>query len=64
MMHTATSAEQIRPLHHRPQADRRRNGGDNGHDVVVIVSAVAGKINRLLTLAKEVNEDMPPELRA
>jgi aspartate kinase len=33
-----------------------------GHDVVVIVSAMAGETNRLLALAKQVNDDPPPEV--
>jgi aspartate kinase len=32
-----------------------------GHDVVVIVSAMAGETNRLLGLARQVNDDPPPE---
>src|SRR6476660_1316410 len=32
-----------------------------GHDVVVIVSAMAGETNRLLGLAKQVNDDIPSE---
>src|SRR6476620_7063145 len=32
-----------------------------GNDVVVIVSAMSGETNRLLKLAKEVNDDPPPE---
>jgi aspartate kinase len=32
-----------------------------GHDVVVIVSAMSGETNRLLALAKQVNDDPPPE---
>jgi aspartate kinase len=32
-----------------------------GHDVVVIVSAMAGETNRLLALAKQVNDDPPLE---
>ncbi|HEX9102499.1 MAG TPA: aspartate kinase [Polyangia bacterium] len=32
-----------------------------GHDVVVIVSAMSGETNRLLGLAKQVNDDPPPE---
>ena len=32
-----------------------------GHDVVVIVSAMSGETNRLLALAKEVNDAPPPE---
>jgi aspartate kinase len=32
-----------------------------GHDVVVIVSAMSGETNRLLKLAKEVNDDPPPD---
>src|SRR5215471_8203677 len=32
-----------------------------GHDVVVIVSAMSGETNRLLALAKQVNEDPPPD---
>ncbi|HEY2744037.1 MAG TPA: aspartate kinase [Polyangia bacterium] len=32
-----------------------------GHDVVVIVSAMSGETNRLLKLAKEVNDEPPPE---
>jgi aspartate kinase len=31
-----------------------------GHDVVVIVSAMSGETNRLLGLAKQVNDDPPP----
>src|SRR5579864_4592615 len=31
------------------------------HDVVVIVSAMSGETNRLLALAKQVNDDPPPE---
>jgi aspartate kinase len=33
-----------------------------GHDVVVIVSAMAGETNRLLALAKQVNAEPPPEM--
>src|SRR5579871_4004149 len=32
-----------------------------GDDVVVIVSAMAGETNRLLALAKQVNDEPPPE---
>jgi aspartate kinase len=32
-----------------------------GHDVVVIVSAMSGETNRLLALAKQVNDDPPQE---
>jgi aspartate kinase len=32
-----------------------------GHDVVVIVSAMSGETNRLLALAKQVNDDPPAE---
>jgi aspartate kinase len=32
-----------------------------GHDVVVIVSAMSGETNRLLTLAKQVNDEPPAE---
>src|SRR4051794_32184074 len=32
-----------------------------GNDVVVIVSAMSGETNRLLKLAKEVNDEPPPE---
>lgn len=32
-----------------------------GHDVVVVVSAMSGETNRLLTLAKQVNDDPPAE---
>src|SRR3954470_5168079 len=32
-----------------------------GHDVVVIVSAMSGETNRLLALAKQVHPEPPPE---
>src|SRR3954469_24751843 len=32
-----------------------------GHDVVVIVSAMSGETNRLLGLAKQINDDPPAE---
>src|SRR3954447_7429696 len=32
-----------------------------GNDVVVIVSAMSGETNRLLGLAKQINDDPPPE---
>jgi aspartate kinase len=50
------SAERIREVARRCIATQ-----DIGHDVVVIVSAMSGETNRLLKLAKEVNDDPPPE---
>jgi aspartate kinase len=50
------SVERIREVARRCIATQK-----NGHDVVVIVSAMSGETNRLLRLAKEVNDDPPPE---
>ena len=48
------TVERIREVARRCIATRRA-----GHDVVVIVSAMAGETNRLLSLAKQVNPDPP-----
>jgi aspartate kinase len=50
------SVERIREVAKRCIATHKA-----GHDVVVIVSAMSGETNRLLKLAKEVNEDPPPD---
>jgi len=50
------SVERIREVAKRCIATQKA-----GHDVVVIVSAMSGETNRLLKLAKEVNEDPPPD---
>jgi aspartate kinase len=50
------SVDRIREVARRCIATRNA-----GHDVVVIVSAMSGETNRLLKLAKEVNDDPPPE---
>jgi aspartate kinase len=50
------SVERIREVARRCIATQRE-----GHDVVVIVSAMSGETNRLLSLAKQVNDDPPPE---
>jgi aspartate kinase len=50
------SVERIREVARRCIATQQA-----GHDVVVIVSAMSGETNRLLKLAKEVNDDPPPE---
>jgi aspartate kinase len=50
------SVERIREVARRCLATQAK-----GHDVVVIVSAMAGETNRLLALAKQVNEDPPRE---
>jgi aspartate kinase len=50
------SVERMREVARRCIATQRA-----GHDVVVIVSAMAGETNRLLALAKQVNDDPPPE---
>src|SRR5213596_2357594 len=50
------SVERIREVARRCIATQQA-----GHDVVVIVSAVSGETNRLLGLAKQVNDDPPPE---
>jgi aspartate kinase len=49
------TVERIREVARRCIATQKQ-----GHDVVVIVSAMAGETNRLLKLAKEVNPDPPP----
>src|SRR6478672_10569285 len=50
------TVERIRAVARRCLATQRQ-----GHDVVVIVSAMSGETNRLLALAKEVNDTPPPE---
>jgi aspartate kinase len=50
------SVERIREVARRCIATQQK-----GHDVVVIVSAMSGETNRLLKLAREVNDDPPPE---
>ena len=50
------SVERIREVARRCIASRAR-----GNDVVVIVSAMSGETNRLLALAKQVNDDPPQE---
>jgi aspartate kinase len=50
------SVERIREVARRCLATQAA-----GHDVVVIVSAMAGETNRLLALAKQVNDDPPAE---
>ncbi len=50
------SVERIRGVARRCLATQRA-----GHDVVVIVSAMSGETNRLLALAREVNDSPPPE---
>jgi aspartate kinase len=50
------SVDRIREVAKRCIATQRA-----GHDVVVIVSAMSGETNRLLALAKQVNDDPPPE---
>ena len=50
------SIERIREVAKRCIATHRA-----GHDVVVIVSAMSGETNRLLGLAKQVNDDPPAE---
>jgi aspartate kinase len=50
------SVERIREVAKRCIATQRA-----GHDVVVIVSAMSGETNRLLALAKQVNDEPPPE---
>src|SRR5947209_4759653 len=50
------SVERIREVARRCIATQQA-----GHDVVVIVSAMAGETNRLLALAKQVNDEPPPE---
>jgi len=50
------SVERIREVAKRCIATQQA-----GHDVVVIVSAMSGETNRLLKLAKEVNDEPPPE---
>jgi aspartate kinase len=50
------TVERIREVARRCIATQRK-----GHDVVVIVSAMSGETNRLLTLAKQVNDDPPAE---
>jgi len=50
------SVERIREVAKRCIATQKA-----GHDVVVIVSAMSGETNRLLKLAKEVNDEPPPE---
>jgi aspartate kinase len=50
------SVERIREVARRCLATQKQ-----GHDVVVIVSAMSGETNRLLKLAREINEEPPPE---
>jgi aspartate kinase len=50
------SVERIREVARRCIATQKQ-----GHNVVVIVSAMSGETNRLLGLAKQVNDDPPPE---
>ena len=50
------TVERIREVAERCIATQRA-----GHDVVVIVSAMSGETNRLLELAKQVNDEPPPE---
>jgi aspartate kinase len=50
------SVERIREVARRCIATQQQ-----GHDVVVIVSAMSGETNRLLSLAKQINDDPPPE---
>jgi aspartate kinase len=50
------SVERIREVARRCIATQQQ-----GHEVVVIVSAMSGETNRLLALAKQVNDDPPPE---
>ena len=50
------SVDRIREVAKRCIATQRA-----GHDVVVIVSAMSGETNRLLALAKQVNDDPPAE---
>ncbi|HEY7956270.1 MAG TPA: aspartate kinase, partial [Polyangia bacterium] len=50
------TVERIREVARRCLASQRA-----GHEVVVIVSAMAGETNRLLTLARQLNDDPPPE---
>ena len=50
------SVDRIREVARRCIASQRQ-----GHDVVVIVSAMSGETNRLLALAKQVNDDPPAE---
>jgi aspartate kinase len=50
------SVERIREVARRCIATQAK-----GHDVVVIVSAMSGETNRLLGLAKQLNDDPPPE---
>ena len=50
------SVDRIREVARRCIATQR-----SGHDVVVIVSAMSGETNRLLALAKQVNDDPPAE---
>lgn len=50
------SVERIREVARRCITSQRA-----GHQVVVIVSAMAGETNRLLGLAKQLNDDPPPE---
>jgi aspartate kinase len=50
------SVERIREVAKRCIATQKA-----GHDVVVIVSAMSGETNRLLALAKQVNDEPPPE---
>src|SRR5258708_1181403 len=51
------TVERIREVARRCLATQRA-----GHDVVVIVSAMAGETNRLLGLARQVNPEPPPEM--
>jgi aspartate kinase len=50
------TVERIRAVARRCLATQKA-----GHDVVVIVSAMSGETNRLLALAREVNDAPPPE---
>jgi aspartate kinase len=50
------TVERIRAVAQRCLATQRA-----GHDVVVIVSAMSGETNRLLALARQVNDSPPPE---
>ena len=41
-------------------AERIGKFRDNGYDVVVVVSAMSGETNRLISMAREVHSDSPP----
>ena len=41
-------------------ADKVKSFRDNGHDVVVVVSAMSGETNRLIGLASEMQETPDP----